>query len=42
MTVDAALTTTLPLRPPLSRVIIAATIGNVLEWFDFLVYGFLP
>ncbi len=40
MTVDAALTTTLPLRPPLSRVIIAATIGNVLEWFDFLVYGF--
>jgi MHS family proline/betaine transporter-like MFS transporter len=24
----------------LRRVIIAATIGNVLEWFDFLVYGF--
>ena len=24
----------------LPRVIIAATIGNVLEWFDFLVYGF--
>ena len=22
------------------RVIVAATIGNVLEWFDFLVYGF--
>ena len=22
------------------RMIIAATIGNVLEWFDFLVYGF--
>jgi MHS family proline/betaine transporter-like MFS transporter len=21
-------------------VIVAATIGNVLEWFDFLVYGF--
>jgi len=20
--------------------IVAATIGNVLEWFDFLVYGF--
>jgi MHS family proline/betaine transporter-like MFS transporter len=24
----------------LRRVIVAATIGNVLEWFDFLVYGF--
>jgi hypothetical protein len=21
-------------------VIVAATIGNMLEWFDFLVYGF--
>ncbi len=30
----------LPHREPLSKVIIAATIGNVLEWFDFLVYGF--
>src|SRR6202521_4809766 len=29
-----------PVRPRLSGVIIAATIGNVLEWFDFLVYGF--
>jgi MFS transporter, MHS family, proline/betaine transporter len=27
-------------RQPLSKVIIAATIGNVLEWFDFLVYGY--
>src|SRR5262245_65636684 len=27
-------------RPRFSGVIIAATIGNVLEWFDFLVYGF--
>ena len=27
-------------RPRLSGVIVAATIGNVLEWFDFLVYGF--
>ena len=26
--------------PRLSSVIVAATIGNVLEWFDFLVYGF--
>jgi MHS family proline/betaine transporter-like MFS transporter len=27
-------------RPGLPGVIVAATIGNVLEWFDFLVYGF--
>ncbi|MFZ2006208.1 MAG: MFS transporter [Stellaceae bacterium] len=29
--------------PPssLKRVVIAAVIGNVLEWFDFVVYGFL-
>ena len=27
-------------RPGLPAVIVAATIGNVLEWFDFLVYGF--
>src|SRR3569833_3576693 len=26
--------------PSMHRVIVAATIGNVLEWFDFLVYGF--
>jgi MHS family proline/betaine transporter-like MFS transporter len=26
--------------PRLSSVIVAATIGNVLEWFDFLVYGY--
>jgi len=26
--------------PQLGRVIVAATIGNILEWFDFLVYGF--
>ena len=25
----------------LRRVVVAATIGNVLEWFDFVVYGFL-
>jgi MHS family proline/betaine transporter-like MFS transporter len=27
-------------KPPLSRTIVAATIGNVLEWFDFLSYGY--
>src|SRR5215471_4723800 len=40
MPADIALTGALPQRLPLSRVVIAATIGNVLEWFDFLVYGF--
>jgi MHS family proline/betaine transporter-like MFS transporter len=23
------------------RVVLAATIGNTLEWYDFVVYGFL-
>src|SRR5213595_3136474 len=27
-------------RPTLSRMIVAAMIGNVFEWFDFVVYGF--
>src|SRR5215469_909809 len=39
MAVDAALTGTVE-APRLSSVIVAATIGNILEWFDFLVYGF--
>jgi MFS transporter, MHS family, proline/betaine transporter len=26
--------------PSMGRMIVAATIGNVLEWFDFVVYGF--
>ena len=26
--------------PPLHRVILAASIGNTLEWFDFLIYGY--
>jgi len=24
----------------MNRLIVAATIGNVFEWFDFVVYGF--
>src|SRR5579862_3113116 len=27
-------------RASLTRVIIAASLGNALEWFDFLVYGY--
>jgi MHS family proline/betaine transporter-like MFS transporter len=40
MAIDTAIGSTSPLPPGLRRVIVAATIGNVLEWFDFLVYGF--
>ena len=40
MATDAVMSRTSPAPPGLPGVIIAATIGNVLEWFDFLVYGF--
>ena len=40
MATNMAAAGTLSVRPGLPRVIIAATIGNVLEWFDFLIYGF--
>jgi MFS transporter, MHS family, proline/betaine transporter len=40
MAIDSAIDGTASVRPGLSRVIIAATIGNVLEIFDFVVYGF--
>ena len=39
MAASAALDATVA-PPRLTSVIIAATIGNALEWFDFLVYGF--
>src|SRR5438045_9535984 len=29
-----------PPAPSMRRMIVAAMIGNVLEWFDFVVYGF--
>jgi MHS family proline/betaine transporter-like MFS transporter len=32
--------TVLPEMPSRRRLIVAATIGNVFEWFDFVVYGF--
>ena len=40
MAMEAATSSTASARPGLPGVIVAATIGNVLEWFDFLVYGF--
>jgi MHS family proline/betaine transporter-like MFS transporter len=40
MTAKTAHVAAQPPQPPMHRMIIAATIGNVLEWFDFVVYGF--
>src|SRR5580700_4139406 len=32
----------MPAQPPSAvRVVVAASIGNALEWFDFLIYGYL-
>ena len=41
MTANAASNGVAPSETTLSHVVIAATIGNVLEWFDFVIYGFL-
>src|SRR5262249_13942509 len=40
MTADTTHIAKHPQAPSLRRMIVAATIGNVLEWFDFVVYGF--
>jgi MHS family proline/betaine transporter-like MFS transporter len=40
MSTETAFGGATPRRPGLSRIIVAAMIGNVLEWFDFVVYGF--
>src|SRR6266853_439113 len=40
MTADTSTAVMLPKPPSMHRLIIAATIGNVFEWFDFVVYGF--
>jgi len=40
MTVDAMHAAPPPKQPSMSRLIVAATIGNIFEWFDFVVYGF--
>ncbi len=39
MTADA-LVPPVRARPTLTRVIVAASLGNAIEWFDFLVYGY--
>src|SRR5712671_7479159 len=40
MTADTIPAAVLPKPPSMHRLIVAATIGNVFEWFDFVVYGF--
>src|SRR5947209_1630149 len=40
MTADPLTAAALPKPPSMHRLIVAATIGNVFEWFDFVVYGF--
>jgi MFS transporter, MHS family, proline/betaine transporter len=40
MTADTVPVASHPHPPSMHRMIVAATIGNVLEWFDFVVYGF--
>ena len=40
MATDTAIGGAIP-QTTLTRAVVAATIGNVLEWFDFVVYGFL-
>jgi MFS family permease len=40
MTADMMHVAALPKPPSMRRLIVAATIGNVFEWFDFVVYGF--
>ncbi|HXP04638.1 MAG TPA: MFS transporter [Stellaceae bacterium] len=40
MAIDTAIRGAVP-PTTLTRAVVAATIGNVLEWFDFVIYGFL-
>jgi MHS family proline/betaine transporter-like MFS transporter len=40
MTTDTLPAAALPKPPSMRKLIVAATIGNVFEWFDFVVYGF--
>src|SRR6266700_3916933 len=40
MSTDTLTAAALRKPPSMNRLIVAATIGNVFEWFDFVVYGF--
>lgn len=40
MTAEPHAVRAIPPAPSMNRLIVAATIGNVLEWFDFVVYAF--
>ena len=40
MTADTLHAGVRPQPPSMRRLIVAATIGNIFEWFDFVVYGF--
>jgi MFS transporter, MHS family, proline/betaine transporter len=40
MTAEAFAPPALRARPTLTRIIVAASLGNALEWFDFLIYGY--
>ena len=40
MTADSLAARPLAPKPSLTRVIVAASLGNAMEWFDFLVYGY--
>jgi MFS transporter, MHS family, proline/betaine transporter len=40
MTADSLAVPAFRARPSLTRVIVAASLGNAIEWFDFLVYGY--
>jgi len=40
MTADALASPAIRVKPSLTRVIVAASLGNALEWFDFLIYGY--
>src|ERR1700693_3318794 len=40
MTADTMRAAALPMQPSLRCLTVASPIGNVFEWFDFVVYGF--
>ena len=40
MTAGTLHASALPKQPSMRQLIVAATIGNIFEWFDFVVYGF--